>query len=492
MEKNSEMKLKKWTVYVMLLMGILFYFVPGKWIGVEKDSIAYTQQRGREGVLPGYPAFLEFFKTLLGEQNYFDGVVVAQSILAIVCTLFFVLVVQKQFKLREWECLLLYLMTMLPFSIYLPEVGITHMILTEGITYAVFYLFFAMVLKSVWTLQYRWYVGSVVFAILLGLIRSQMLVLQAINCFVLLWILWRRVEFQGLKRVGALLAGAFLGIFLAFFSYKIIYKIVEIDNRRIAQVEVQLTEENRKEEQTTQEEQPTQEAAALGQGYSSQFDSLIMSRGFFEADPEDVALFEDEFMQRMFNRTYELAAENERLYNFAGQGLYMWEDLVYDQMARFTSQAVLEYDLENPGERTINEGSIYRELGLKVLIKHFDRYCYHAIRLMLPSFIASVFFQIRPIYLLCHFITLFLYLFAIVGAIVIRRYGGSRAVSDYTLVTVSSLIIMVVVINLVFIGLQRYVVYGMGIFYCAMYLQLKELYLLLRARIGNKHGKYSN
>ena len=50
-------------------------------------------------------------------------------------------------------------------------------------------------------------------------------------------------------------------------------------------------------------------------------------------------------------------------------------------------------------------------------------------------------------------------------------------IAEFTGMTVGYIIIMVVVTNLVFIGLQRYMVYAMGIFYCSMYLQMKENYL---------------
>ena len=54
---------------------------------------------------------------------------------------------------------------------------------------------------------------------------------------------------------------------------------------------------------------------------------------------------------------------------------------------------------------------------------------------------------------------------------------------------VITIIVMVVIINLVFIGLQRYVVYGMGIFYCSMYLLLKEIYQTIKYFRVRKVGK---
>lgn len=487
MERDREAKIEKWAIAVMLVLGGLFYFVPGKWISLESDSVAYLYARGREGVLPGYPVFLSFLQQLLGEEIFLSGVVIAQSLLAIICTFIFVMVLQKQFGLKGWECILLYLATMLPFSIYLPESGITHQILTEGITYAIFYLYFIMVLKAVWTLKFRWYGGSLILAFLLGLIRSQMLFLQAVCLLLLLWIIWRK-DSKGFWRKTAMLGTAVIaGSFIAFVSYKFIYAIAIYDNQKIMEAPQEKNQEKVESAGGTME---NVYVMRMDQDeLPSQFTSLIISRGFFEADREDVDLFEGDMMQDIFLKAYDLADAEGRLYHHVEPGLYMWEKLVYDRMGNFVSEAILSYDMENPGIRDRGYASITQELGLRILFKHIDRYLYHVIRLMIPSFIASVFFQIRPIYLLCHFITLFIYLFAVGGAVWLQKVGGDKKVSDFMLTTVAVLVIMIVILNCVFIGLQRYVVYGMGIFYCALYLQLKEIYCYVWLRVRKRYDK---
>lgn len=486
MKTAEKVKIEKWAVAVMLILGALFYFIPGEWISMQGDSLPYLEERGRQGILPGYPAFLDFFRSLMGEESFLNGVVIAQSLLAIACTFLFVLILQKQFRLKGWECILLYLATMLPFSIYLPESGITHQIMTEGITYALFYLYFITVLKTVWTLKIRWYAGSVLMAYILGLIRSQMLFLQAIGLLLLIWIVFRRCQGSFFKKTLLLGMTAVAGVVIAFGSYKLIYATVAFDNARIlekaqesdtAEVKgstILVTEAENTEtfyiSQVTEEKVP------------EQFDSVIVTRGFFEADREDVVLFEDEMMQQIFLKTYELANENECLHHHLKSGLYMWEDLVHDQMPAFVDQAVIAFDEANPGVRTRSYASIVRELGLRVMFRHFGRFLYHGIRLMMPSFIATVFFQIRPIYLLCHFVALFIYLFAILGSAWAGKHQGERSIIEFVMTTVLTMVVMVVILNLVFIGLQRYVVYGMGIFYCSMYLLIKEIYLIARGK----------
>jgi len=430
------------TYAIMLAFGLIFYFVPGTWIGMEEDSLSYLALERREGVLPGYIAFLSFFKVLFSEEYFLHGVVIAQSFLAIGCTFLFVWVLKKRFNLKGWECILFYLFSMLPFSIYLPEVGITHQILTEGITYAIFYLFIITVLEAVWTLKYKWYLGSMAVAVLLGLIRSQMLFLQVVCLLVLLWITFKRFGGKLVLKLVAVFFILAVGIVLAM-GIKI-------------------------------------KAAA------SQFASVIIARGFYEADEEDVELYDDVMMQEIFRKTYKLADENEALHQYAEPGLYMWEDLVHDDIKFYASQALKDYYAEHPDAEIRNAGDIFFELGFKELMEHFDRYLYHSMRLMMPSFIATVFFQIKPIYFLCHIITFFIYFFAIAGTVTTAKLGGGRKVIELMIVVLSVLVVMVVTVNMLFIGLQRYVVYGMGIFYCALYLLCREMAWCLCERSGKK------
>ena len=92
-EKNNRNEMI--TFGVMLALGLLFYFLPGTWISIEDDSTSYLALERREGVMPGYIAFLAFFKALLSEEYFLHGVVIAQSLLALICTFLFVVVLKK-------------------------------------------------------------------------------------------------------------------------------------------------------------------------------------------------------------------------------------------------------------------------------------------------------------------------------------------------------------------------------------------------------------
>lgn len=53
---------------------------------------------------------------------------------------------------------------------------------------------------------------------------------------------------------------------------------------------------------------------------------------------------------------------------------------------------------------------------------------------------------------------------------------ANRKCAEFMFVVLANNIIMVTAISLVFIGLQRYLVYAFGIFYVAYYLLIKEFY----------------
>lgn len=313
-----------------------------------------------------------------------------------------------------------------------------------------------------------------------------MIFLLIIEVLLLGWIVLKKATCGKGKKFVYVSGAIVAGVLIALSAYKVIYGIVgwsmQIQNAGAgftieSQEDGQHAEDKKKMEDKKESDEPETKTAVMREA-TSQFSSLILSKGFFEADPEDENLFEDKLMKEIFRKTYKRMDEEEHLYIHAKPGLYMWEDLVYDKVAIDVALSVLEYDTENPGVRKQSLEEICRELGVKTLFKHLDRYLYHAIRLMMPSFIAAVFFQIRPIYLFCHFITLFIYLFAIFEMIFSVKKHVDRHKIEFMAAIFGFIFIMVIVINIVFMGIQRYMVYGMGIFYCALYLLTKETILL--------------
>ncbi len=480
-DKRLQARQKVIQILVLAAMGIVFYLVLGQeWIAIEDDTPFYLNPR-REGVMPVYPLFLFVVKCIFGEDMYLSAVVVIQSLLAIVCTMAFVLYLQNHFRLHWIETILLYVACMLPFSIYLPEAGITHQILTEGISYAIFYLYFMLLLQYVFEQKIRWLIAAVGMAGFMELIRSQMLFLLGVTAavFVVVEFVKSRKDkiSRRIVRTGVNCVVGVIGIIVVVtLVYKIFglywtYQLPLIEKRN----EQAVTAEVEAEAVTTQaEKKPVKED---NPGTLSQFTSLIITRGIYEIDEDDIELFESPEMKEIFKRVYDAIDAEQYRYAYARQDLYMWRDLVKDEIPIIVFGHVGAYLRDNP-QVQLNNVQICRELGMKVLLHHFDRYLYHSFRMMVSGFISSVFFQIERIYLLCHAITLLLYLAAAAGIIYCLKKGGNKKVAAFAGTTLGYIFLMVVVTNLVFLGLQRYMVYAMGIFYCGMYLLAREAVLI--------------
>lgn len=515
-DKRLWIRQKVIQVLVMVVMGILFYLVMGqKWISIEDDTPFYLNPR-KEGVMPVYPLFLFGAKYIFGEALYLDAVVVIQSVLAIICTMIFVLYLEKQFRLKLIETILLYAASMLPFSIYLPEVGITHQILTEGLSYALFYFYFLLLLQYVFTRRIRWIVATAVMAAFMELIRSQMVFLLGVTVAVFVSVEFVKENKDKIgRRIIRAIADCVIGAAGILVVVSLVYKIfgwywihqvpvIESLNQRMVaeQAEEQAAvDEQAAGQEVTAEQIDEQEVTdkEIGQKEEtnrsgeenivlkvenqenpetmSQFTTLIIIRGFYEIDEEDVELFDDPEMKKIFQRMFDAVDAAQYRYVYARQDLYMWKDLVKDKIPMVVFGALDAYRQENP-DASIDNVQISRKMGMKILLHHFDRYLYHSARMMVSGFISSVFFQIERIYLLCHIITLLLYLTAILGSVFCLKKGGNRKVVAFAFTTLGYIFLMVVIINLVFQGIQRYMVYAMGIFYCSLYLLARDTLLI--------------
>lgn len=479
---------KRILYLILIVLGIFLYFCLGQeWVSIQDDSEFYLKLTNGEGVMPLYPSFLFGMKVLLGESNFLNGVVMVQSINALVCTLVFVCNLQKRLKFCNVEAVLLYLACAMPFCIYLPESGITHQIMTEGLSYAWFYLFMLCVFNYYFSRKLPWAIAMTGMAVLLAFTRSQMLFLLGT-----VWLLALAVCWLQSRSVSKTILTGILGIIIVLLLVMGIFKLYYVCKVNwypiIREWGTEQEKENKEETEEIEETEEETEKVSAKQKYetsTSQLTSILVIRGLYEVDAQDIELFESEEMKEIFQRVYKKVDEGHYRYTYAGQDLYMWEDLIHEELMAIAATEASLYAQEHP-EWHVSFSQVTRELGLKVLLAHFPRYLYHTIRLMIPSFISSVFFQIKPFYLLCHFITLFLFLYAIGGSVYCIRRKRNTEVPEFMLITVLFIIMMVVIINIVFMGLQRYMVYAMGIFYCGLYLITKEIFMDIKEQIKGR------
>ena len=487
-------------ILILILIGAVFYIFFGQeWMVLERDSPFYLDASTRmAGVMPIYPFFLSVVKCIFGEAVYLNAAVVIQSVIAILFTMIFVLYLQYTFRLKFIETILFYIAAMLPFSIELPRVCATHQIMTESLAFPFFYIFFIFLIQYMFCGKRKWICLTAGMAVFMALIRSQLLLLIIITAIFFVCMEFAKdKKNRDIKRWIKAGLNLLLCVVITYLLVLFVYKVKEsyyvyvlpTFNNRSQNTEVEVSERETEEKENVLVA-GTEEIANVSTTETekieyretmSQMTDLIIIRGFYEADEEDVVLFDTPEMQEIFRRVYDEVDKKGYRYEYAEPGLYMWRDLVNDKIVPAAAEGINNYLNEN-SETQINKQEVMKELGLKVLLKHLDRYIYHTFRLMIVGFISCIFFQIEKIYLLCHLITLFLFVFSIWGMLYCIKYKGEKNVVVFAGMAVGFICLLVGVITLVFVPLQRYMVYAMGIFYCSLYLLMKETVLITAKR----------
>lgn len=511
-----HMERKDWLFYGSLFLLALFAFL---FVGSGEpvlfaDSGSYMKVEPREGIMPVYPLFLLVNQYLFGADRYLEVVIVEQAVLAAVCVILFTKEIKDRFRLHMWEGYLIFFLALLPFTTELPESMATQQILTEGLAYALFYLFAIALLKAVWLKKFRWLAASLCMVILLAMVRSQLQILFGVCGVVFFYMVCRRGlgmikrSWSARVAVGAVgcLAICLVGVFAIFkitaeykasiekdgFFYETVLKIQFPDA-----YDKYLLEQSGGTVEAGQEveEQPSLETLATW-GQTSQYVTLIFSRGMYEADMEDAYLFDDEVVRGLYVELYEAADAAKQRYAYEKKGLWMWQDIMggIGQVGKTCFKVPAMYYVENYPELVLSEH--YSEtrnahlalIGITLLKAHLGRFLYHTLMMLPQAFICTVFFQIKPIYLLCHLVTLFLYLSAFV--LMVWGFADKKAdekCAEFMALVLGSNVVMVIVISLVFFGQQRYLVYNFGVFYIAYYLLLRELWnCRIRDRLKEK------
>lgn len=511
---DSRQRDRLFYLSLVLLALAAFLLVGSREPVLFDDSGTYMKVRNAEGVMPIYPLFLLLNQWMFGLENYLYAVVIEQAVLAAGCVILFVKVIRDEFGLKYWESYLIFFLALMPFTTELPQSMATQQILTEGIAYALFYLFMIVLLKAVWTKRYTWIAGAFGMAAILSMVRSQLQILFGVCGIIFLYIIYMRKNSIGrLHLVVRILLGVAGCIVISFTGIFVTHKASEgyRDIRRNSDsfymfvIKIQSPEEYEwyisngvtVAETKEKNKKKNEEAELVDKSFStSQYVSLIFSRGMYEADPEDVELFEDEVVRGLYTALYQAADAEEERYTYARTGLWMWQDIVggIGKVGKTCLRTPSEYYAANYPEIIMSDrfsdtrNAHLQHIGITLIKAHFERFLYHTLMLLPQAFICTVFFQIKPIYLLCHLVTLFLYLSAL--ALMIWGYADRKVnhrCAELMALVLGCNVVMVIIISLVFFGQQRYLVYNFGIFYAAYYLLLRELWNI---RIGDKIMAY--
>lgn len=479
------------------------------------DSGSYVWIRWHEGVMPAYPVFLLFNECIFGEAWYLWAAVTEQAVLAALSVTVLEETVRMRFGLHPAEGILICLLALYPYTIEMPTAVMTQAILTEGVAYSLFYLFLAILFTAVWNKSYVRLAGAFGMTLLLSAVRSQLQILFGVCGIVFLYLVCMRGRgadrAKKLLRVLAGLAGCAVvsvtGVLLVLGlirGYRVMLQPehlfgrlgLEVQWPRMQQVYLEEEQEEKEQEQEEEEELSDTgndaEQAAVNSNFStSQYMTLIFSRGMYEADYEDADLFQEPVLKGLYLALYEAVDAAGQRYAYAEEGLWMWKDIVggLGKIGGTCIWVPSEYYVEHAPEIIYSEefsdirSTHLLTIGFTLIKAHFGRFLYHTLMLLPQAFISTVFFQYAPLYGLCHLVTAFLYLSA--AALMIWGYADRRVrkeAAEMMALVLGTNVVMVLVISLIFFGQQRYLVYAFGPFYIAYYLLLRSLW---RVRVRN-------
>ena len=475
-ERLFYLSLAVLSVLAFLFLGQLDYYL-------IDDSESYMNlSSGMEGVMPIYPFFLHGNRLLFGEDSFLYAVVAEQSIFAAVCVMAFICTIKKKFGLNYRESYVCFLLSLLTFTADMPDVMTTRVILTEGIAYAAFYLFMAALLQAVWRKSWKWLGILCVVTLFMASIRSQLQILFGVCAAACIYIALFRKRAENSRKIIPLrfLMGIMGGLIIGLTGIWTTSQIAgeyQVAMSKMHERQVIAEEMETEAQESAEEQEPKQWAAP------SQYVSLIFNKGMYEADYEDYQLFKDEQMRDLYLCLYKRIDEAGYRYFYAESGLWMWKDIMesalicvecmYEEQQYYNEYPELLSDSSYPSVRNHN----WMVIGTTLIKAHPGRFLYHVLMLLPQAFVSTVFFQVERIYLLCHLITLFLYISAI--ALMIWAYRNRKvdsAYGEFMCAVLGTNVILVIVISMVFFGQKRYLFYNFGIFYIAYFLLLLQIW----------------
>lgn len=485
LQSNSRLAERLFYLSLVLVSILAFLFLGQLNYYLIDDSETYMNlSSGMEGVMPVYPLFLYGNRLLFGENSYLYAVVAEQSIFAAGCVTIFIRTIRNQFQLNYLESYICFLLSLLTFTADMPDVMTTRVILTEGIAYAAFYLFSAALLQTVWRKSGKWLGILCAVTLFMSSIRSQLQILFGMCAAACIYIMIMRNNAGSRKKILlrfflGTIGGLIIGLAGIWTTSQIAgrYQIAMREMRERQAAAAEMGSEEAEKQENAEPEKSGQGAAP------SQYVSLIFDKGMYEADYEDYRLFEDEQMRELYLRLYERIDEAGYRYPYARPGLWMWKDITGSALIGVECMREEKHYYEEHPE--LLSGSSYLAarnhnwmiMGTTLIKAHPARFLYHVVMLLPQAFVSTVFFQVERIYMLCHLITLFLYVSAILLTVWAYRDKKIRnAYAEFMTAVLGTNIIMVVIISIVFFGQKRYLFYNFGIFYIAYFLLLLQMW----------------
>lgn len=443
MKKIFEKNTNRILFPVLAIVGflVLLFFSRERSFFLQTDSQLYIDGNMITGVMPVYPAFLRICRNIFGESIYLNVVVYIQTLLAVVASLDLLAYVKKHFNLELLSVIVCYIALLMLWGIDYVYAGISHQILTEGLTFPLFYIYFKYVLKSMWEEHfYRNTALHVVWALVMSQIRSQMKMLILISAMIFAYVIIRDC-IRG-RRNKKIVIWGFSGL-AAMMLLAVVLVITK--------------------------------------GGADQLYDALSFKALYIMDSESAELFDGE-MRNIYEMTYNALDENRYLYTYAERGFFEWRSMLACSKTKGTMEAAWnEYSINNPGwAESVGITCLEAEgiIGRKMVQTNFHRFAYVTGVFFTHGLMCTVCYENDEHYLFCYMVMILAYLaFIVVSIILTKNKNTNRDVLELMIVTALIGIILNAMVAIVLFTIRRYVCYTLGLFYLSGWLCVREIFL---------------
>lgn len=419
---------------------------------LEIDSNSFMQpSKFIRSTYPLYTSFISICRNIFSEKSYLNAIYIIQSMVAIMASSLLSEYLRKYFGLNYLTAFGVFIFSFLPYGYSLPENVVNHHILTEAVAFPLFSVYMLYVFKTFLEKKKSHLIVVGILTFLLVMTRSQLMLL--IPVYVILWVIillqgfYKKIAYTQRKMFWSILVTSL--IVCGIGAILLIGKLVELSG-------------------------------------SEQFSDAVMGRVLCSIDEDDRMLFEGE-EQEIFDLLYEEIEQEGHRYPYFRDGVWKWEDILEatNENTMMYRNKIFDYYSEKGSEKPLEEtASSTALIASNLFYHHIDDYIKMSLHLFLQSFVVAIFIHPTAFFTLCYIIAILLYIVAI--GMLWYANCKMRINVKYSiplLLTLLLIFAIVIITNLIFYGLQRYVVYAFGCFYISCLILLIGMF---RERIKRK------
>lgn len=444
-----KIKSGKMIYWVMLLgLGVTFFFVIGDSGPYEmRDSQSFINPTS--GLLQNYwlyPHFLALCRNVLGNTCFLYGAYVIQGVLALISSVCLTEYFRKQFRLDYVVAIAVFVCTLLPYGYSLPENVVTHHILTEALAIPIFHFCFLLLCKGMVEKKNYCMILALACGSLLWLSRSQMALFFAV-------ILLFNIAFYGIKFYGKMKEKVKKSQFI--IGMAILICVITLVGTRFV---------------------------LFGTSISSQLLDAVSGRVMCLMTYEDRDLFMGE-TQEIYDALYVNADEGGHLRKYFRTDSWVNYDIAEhtNENTKEVNKVIGAFYGEKYPDTEIEEFYTKIVYNRKYIIKavlqnHIWEYVITSFQLMIGSCVSSIFIQPDAIRNLCYVIAMCIYCVTVLAMCMAKKGNINKTYMVPMYITLTFLFSNVIILNLIFYGQQRYVIYTFGMFYLSWIIMLKGIY----------------